>query len=129
MPIRKENLKRYPPNWKEISARIRFVRADGQCECDGRCGRPHDEGRCAALHGHPHPETESTVVLTTAHLAEPIEDVRDENLMAMCQRCHNRYDAPARVAGVKARREAERRRILDKAGQLSFETQCFGSAK
>ena len=43
-----------------------------------------------------------------------------------CQRCHNRYDAPMRAAGIKARREAERQRILDKAGQLAFEVACFG---
>lgn len=125
MPVRPENRGRYPPNWKEISARIRFVRAGGQCECTGECGLSHG-GRCDARHGHTHPRTGSRVTLTTAHRADPIEDCSDANLFAACQLCHNRYDAPARAAGVARRREAERRRILDKAGQLAFEHQCFG---
>jgi hypothetical protein len=32
------------------------------------------------------------VVLTVAHLNHTPEDCRDENLKAMCQRCHLRYD-------------------------------------
>lgn len=127
MPIRPENRGRYPANWKEISYRIRFVRAEGRCECDGRCGREHEGGRCDARHGFPHPETGSTVVLTSAHVhGRTPEQCEDEDLFAACQRCHNRYDAPMRAAGVKARREQERRRVLDKAGQLAFETAVFG---
>lgn len=125
MPIRPENRARYPSDWKAISLRIRFERAGGRCECDGKCGREHEGGRCDARHGFPHPETSSLVVLTTAHISDEVEDCSDENLFAACQRCHNRYDAPKRAAGVAARREAERRRVLDKAGQLAFETACF----
>jgi hypothetical protein len=110
-----------------ISLRIRFDRAGGRCECDGRCGREHEGGRCAAEHGKPHPETGSIVVLTTAHVhGTTPEQCGDEDLFAACQRCHNLYDAPARAAGIRSRKEAERRRILDKAGQLAFETACFG---
>ncbi len=122
MPIRKENLARYPKNWKAISQRIRFDRAAGQCECDGRFGLIHENGRCAARHGAEHPRTGAkSVCLTTAHLADPIENCSDENLMAMCEQCHNRFDAPMRAAGVKARREFERRRLLNEAGQISME--------
>lgn len=32
MPIRPENRDKYPPDWAEISRRIRFERAGGQCE-------------------------------------------------------------------------------------------------
>lgn len=32
------------------------------------------------------------IVLTVAHLNHTPEDCRDENLKAMCQRCHLRYD-------------------------------------
>lgn len=102
MPIRPENRARYPKDWKAVSARIRFERAGGQCECAGECGLDHGD-RCAALHGEAHPTTGSKVVLTTAHLADPIEDCRDENLRAMCQQCHNRYDAPMRRAGIRER--------------------------
>ena len=31
MPIRKEMKNLYPKNWKEISLRIRFERADNKC--------------------------------------------------------------------------------------------------
>ena len=119
MPIAPENRGRYPKDWKAISTRIRFERAEGRCECDGRCGREHEGGRCAALHGRPHPETASVVVLTTAHLDHTPENCDDENLMAACQRCHLLYD--------RAHHEASRRqRIAAKAAQLAFELACFG---
>ncbi len=120
MPIRAENRSKYPKDWKEISARIRFVRAGGRCECEGECGLIHG-GRCEARHGHPHPRTGAkSVCLTTAHLADPIEDCSDENLRAFCEQCHNRYDAPARAAGIRDRRH----KILEKAGQIAFEIEC-----
>ena len=102
MPIRPENRARYPKDWKAISARIRFERAGGRCECTGECGE-HVADRCAAVHGQPHPATGSIVVLTTAHLDHVVEDCRDENLRAMCQKCHNRYDMPKRRAGIRKR--------------------------
>lgn len=130
MPIRPENRSRYPKNWADISNRIRFVRAEGRCECVGQCGLEHEGGRCAARHGHPHPKTGSRVVLTTAHFhGSEIEQCGDDDLFAGCQQCHNRYDAPMRRAGIKARKEAakaaERERIQQKAGQLNFERECF----
>lgn len=92
MPIRPENRARYPKDWKAISSRIRFERALGRCECDGECGIDH-QGRCAAVHGEPHPITESIVVLTTAHLHDSSpQNCADDNLKAMCQRCHLRLD-------------------------------------
>ncbi|MGW8985118.1 hypothetical protein ACWGQ9_20930 [Streptomyces parvus] len=50
MPIRPENLHRYPRDWPQISARIRFERAGGRCECTGHCGLEHPGGRCPAVH-------------------------------------------------------------------------------
>lgn len=83
MPIRPENKDRYPDDWDQISARIRFERAEGRCEF------------CRiAYHGEPHPVTGSIVVLTTAHLDHQPEHSEDENLAAMCQRCHLTYDVP-----------------------------------
>lgn len=95
MPIRPEMRQRYPKDWKLRSRFVRFVRAKGKCEW------------CGAEHGKPHPITGSTVVLTTAH----VHDHRPEaasllNLAALCQRCHNRHDAPMRRAG-RQRRLAE----------------------
>ena len=92
MPIRPENRNRYPADWKEISERIRFGRAGGRCECEGECGHHHG-GRCGAEHGLAHPVTDSTVVLTVAHLDHQPENCDEGNLKAMCQRCHLAYDA------------------------------------
>ena len=80
MPIRPENKKRYPKNWKQISERIRFDRAGNRCE------------KCGAENYKPHPITGSKVILTVAHLDHTPENCADDNLMAMCQRCHLRYD-------------------------------------
>ena len=91
MPIHPDNRARYPKDWKAISQRIRFDRAGGRCECEGECGIDHT-GRCEAIHGQPNPMTGSNVILTTAHLAHVPESCGDDNLKAMCQRCHLRYD-------------------------------------
>lgn len=87
MPIRPENKARYPKNWREISERIRYIRAKNRCEhiVNGE--------RCNAENGQEHPITGSTVVLTVAHLDHTPENCSDDNLRAMCQRCHLRYDA------------------------------------
>ncbi|WP_174843493.1 hypothetical protein [Thalassococcus sp. S3] len=87
MPIRPENKARYPANWPAISTRIR-TRAGNMCE-----GSPGHYPDCRAENHKPHPVTGSMVVLTVAHLNHEPEDCRDENLMAMCQRCHLTYDA------------------------------------
>jgi hypothetical protein len=113
MPIRPENKDRYPKNWKsEIVPRIR-ARSGNRCECTGQCGVQHDPAvtefrrRCNAWNGMPIDEIDGPkIVLTVAHLNHTPEDCRDENLLHMCQKCHNRYDAPTRRAGIKARRRA-----------------------
>ena len=90
-PIRPSERTRYPADWTAISARIRFERADGRCECEGECGGGHDR-RCSARNRNRHPRTGSVVILTVAHLNHKPEDNRDENLRAMCQACHLSYD-------------------------------------
>lgn len=92
MPIRPENKARYPSDWKEISERIRFERADNRCEW------------CDAENYQPHPETGSKVILTVAHLDHTPENCDDDNLVALCQRCHNGYDAKERARGIQERR-------------------------
>jgi hypothetical protein len=125
MPIRPENRARYPKTWKHMVAQA-HRRSGGQCECDGRCGLVHDQGRCDALNGEAHPRTGSIVVLTLAHEhGVPLEEETIDRMFHACQQCHNKYDAPMRAAGVKARREAERQRVLDKAGQIAFELACL----
>jgi hypothetical protein len=101
VPIRPENRARYPKNWKEIVAHIR-KRSRNRCEfiIDGK--------RCKARNGKPHPDTGSIVVLTVAHLDHQPENNANDNLKHACQRCHNRYDAPMRRAGIQARARAQR---------------------
>lgn len=111
MPIKKENKKRYPFNWQEISYRIRFVRAKGACEWP-ECGAVHGsfifrnpgnkESFFTVTVEHP---TAIQVVLTVAHLNHQPEDCRDENLMALCQFHHLKLDAPFHQANAaKTRR-------------------------
>jgi 5-methylcytosine-specific restriction endonuclease McrA len=115
MPVKDWNA--YPKNWKEISKQIRFERAGGKCEW------------CGAVNCQPHPITGSKVVLTVAHLGTDFADgskgdkhnkmdVRPENLAALCQRCHLRYDIDEHIANRKitlAKRRAEK---IAAAGQL-----------
>ena len=85
---------KYPKNWKDISLAIRG-RSGGRCECHGECGLHRTTGgprRCVERNGEPAKWAKGKVVLTVAHLNHTPEDCRDENLKAMCQRCHLRYD-------------------------------------
>jgi hypothetical protein len=117
MPIRPENKARYPANWKsEIVPRIR-ARSGNRCECTGQCGRSHFKienksaahDRCGLWNGMPIDDiTGPCIVLTVMHLDHRPENCGDDNLLHACQGCHNRYDAPVRAAGIKARRRAER---------------------
>lgn len=91
MPIRPENAKRYPPNWRDISLAIKD-RAAWRCECEGECGRGTHEGRCSNKHGEAAYGTGSKVILTTAHLDHTPENCDPLNLKAMCQGCHLHYD-------------------------------------
>jgi hypothetical protein len=105
-------------------------RAGNRCECDGKCGLVHAGGRCDAVHGEPHPVTASIVVLTLAHEhGVPLEETSIARMFMGCQRCHNKYDAPMRAAGVRERKEAERRRIAEVAGQMAFAVECATGRK
>jgi hypothetical protein len=115
MPIRRELRGLYPPNWKELSRRVRFERARGVCEA---CGRPHatlirclPDGRwfdparrtwrdrrgrrarwpdlLAMI-----PERTTRVVLAAAHLDHDPSHNRLRNLRSLCQRCHLLHDQP-----------------------------------
>ena len=80
MPIKPENKKRYPKNWKQISEDIRFNRANNKCEM------------CGCENYKLHPVTGSKVILTVAHLDHTPENCDYSNLKALCQKCHNNYD-------------------------------------
>lgn len=125
MPMRMSD---YPADWRTVSHEIRFKRAAGRCECSGQCGHDHvlvleyadgtatAELRCAALHRLPHPLTGSNVILTTAHLCECRPLCADPaHLLALCQRCHLRLDAPLHkrnAAETRRQRNDTRRSLL-----------------
>lgn len=90
MPISKENKSLYPKDWKEISRRIRFDRADNKCEF------------CGAINYEPHPITKSKVILTVAHLNHNPQDCSEGNLKALCQKCHLNYDKKFHIVNMKA---------------------------
>lgn len=124
MPIRLENRARYPSDWRQISAAVR-AEAGNRCEwckapnsvlirrgtCDGRpvwseAASAHCDVFCAdtgeRLPGESHDTCDLRppvrVVLTVAHLDHQPENNARENLAALCQRCHNRYDSAHRAA-------------------------------
>lgn len=85
---------RYPKDWKQISLRIRD-RAQGRCECEGECGLHRTNPgprRCTEKNRERAAWAKGKIVLTVAHLNHDPMDCRAENLKAMCQRCHLRYD-------------------------------------
>lgn len=128
MPIRAEERGRYPKDWPAISMAAR-ERAGRKCE---ECGVPnyalgswvngvwwtagpkgsglHDRPRrggyfpCFPPDNEP-PEwhTVKMVILTVAHLDHAPENCDPSNLKALCQRCHNLYDAAHRRAGIRER--------------------------
>lgn len=73
--------KRYPADWEKIALEIKTA-AGWKCQkCGKQCRMP---GEAFDTHKR---------TLTVAHLNHTPEDVRPENLMAMCAPCHLRYDA------------------------------------
>lgn len=105
---------RYPADWKAISLHIR-EREGWRCKW------------CGAANGQPNPRTGSRVVLTVAHLGTPHADgrpgdkhdkmdVRDENLAALCQRCHLNYDRDEHIANAARTRRA--RKVAAGQGEL-----------
>jgi hypothetical protein len=113
MPIRAELRPLYPPHWPDLSRRVRFERAGGECE---RCGRPHGAvlrvlpdgrwfdsriGTWRDRRGRPArwPDLEelakqrtTRVILAAAHLNHDPARSGQRNLRAWCQRCHLTHD-------------------------------------
>lgn len=111
------DFKDYPPHWRALSRRLRHERAENRCEW------------CGAENYQPHPVTHSQVILTVAHLGIPKDDgspgskddkfdVRENNLAALCQRCHLNFDRDDHLK----HRIRNRRRRREKAGQMAFIT-------
>jgi len=97
--------KKYPANWKtEIRPRI-LKRAKNKCEF------------CRVENYKNHPVTGSRVILTIAHLDHNTENNTDDNLRALCQRCHNGHDIEFR----KQNRIKNRINRLENAGQIRID--------
>lgn len=110
-PIRASERGRYPKDWKTVVARIR-ERSGWRCECLGECGlhREHPgPRRCEERNGEPAKWARGTVVLTVAHLDHQPEHCADDNLKALCQRCHLRYDRGHHQRNAAATRRAKKR--------------------
>ena len=127
------DMSRYPANWNEIRARI--LRRAGGNEDDPRVGArcewcnirnyevdwvSHDsysDARRQSNYNHLNDLPDSIVVLTVAHVYDPDPlNCADDNLAALCQRCHNRHDVPHR----KRNRAKTRRGKIIEAGQLAL---------
>ena len=94
MPIKPENKGRYPKNWKQIRQHI-LERAGNKCEW---CGVENHSMRY-----NPKTGKEVKIVLTIAHLDHTPENCSDNNLRALCQRCHNAYDMSQRIKNRKTK--------------------------
>lgn len=100
MPIRPENKARYPADWA-VRRRFILMRARHRCEW------------CQAENYLAHPITGSKVVLTIAHIYDDRPEAASLlNLAALCQRCHNRHDAPGRQQRRKERLARESPQLL-----------------
>lgn len=112
MPIKAENLARYPKDWLAIRARIQ-QRAGNKCEqcgvrngawgyrADGTFHRVNKQQMIEMVRRGrewvkppfnfgPHRIIE--IVCTTAHLDHVPEHCTDDNLRFWCQKCHLAYD-------------------------------------
>jgi hypothetical protein len=106
MPV---DYSKYPKDWKLISRAIR-ERSGGQCECEGECGLHRTNPgprRCTERNGEFAKWANGKIVLTVAHMNHQPMDCRPENLKAMCQRCHLRYDVDHHKKNSAATRRAK----------------------
>lgn len=129
MPIRPENRKLYPPDWKAIVERVK-ARDGHACKFCGLANysvieRAKDGAATilanatsfqnavewiAGQYGCDEQDVPKIVVLTTAHLDHDPTNNADENLASLCQRCHNRHDS-----GHRAETRFETRAAKDRA--------------
>jgi len=115
MPFRRE---RYPDDWEEISLTFGRGRVASASVKASVAYTAHIQARrCEEQNGRLARWANGKVALTVAHLNHDTTDNRPENLKAMCQRCHLRYDAKHHA---RSAAETRRRRRID-AGQITME--------
>jgi len=102
MPIKPENRKLYPADWKAIRAEV-LERAGHKCE---KCGAPNHK-----RYWHPNTDYTVWVVLTIAHLDHNPQNNGipgdRPNLAALCQKCHNGHDAKMRAGHARQTRRSK----------------------
>lgn len=109
----------YPADWKAISRRIR--ERDGQrckwCAIPNGAYYYREAGECVVLEADDREEAEMEapvgarirrVVLTVAHIDRDTGNNADENLAALCQRCHLRHDAKQHATNAAQTRRTRR---------------------
>ena len=96
MPMERE---RYPKNWEQIAQKVKETAGWKCAVCGKQCRRP----------GEPFDTHRRT--LTVAHLNHTPEDVRTENLCAMCAPCHLKYDAEHHAETRRRRRDGKTDRL------------------
>lgn len=124
---------KYPPDWKQISLRIR-ERDGWRCKWCGVAnkaygardhhGEWHDEDSIHhlnsdvgyALFGDDFPEM-FRIVLTVAHIDHDPSNNTDDNLAALCQKCHLNHDRAQHMANAAQARQAKRRAAVLATGQ------------
>ena len=120
MPIRPENKARYPANWSEIRTHI-LERANHRCEECGVKNHVYRNNKTGEVTSNDMQAETWTccdgdkvtrIVLTIAHLDHTPENCSDENLRALCQRCHLRYDA-GHHAQTRSRTRREGKAVAD----------------
>jgi hypothetical protein len=145
MPV---DYSRYPKDWEDISRRIRFERAGNKCEWCGvpngewgardKHGEWRDEhsihclnsGVGESLFPDGFPDMVK-IILTVAHLGTPHADgtpgdkhdkmdVRNENLAALCQKCHLNYDRDEHMVNAARTRARKRQAAIVATGQLNL---------
>lgn len=130
MPI-KDYLK-YPPNWKEISKRIRYERAKGKCEWCGAPDRTHIKRYRPNLGiwetcepdfaGDVEWTKAAYIFLTVSHYDHDTTNNDDSNLYALCNRCHLTHDGKFHAVNAARTRAEKRRKQAENAGQMELFT-------
>lgn len=110
----------YPPNWKEIVAKVR-ARSGDRCECSGQCGlHKTNPGprRCIERHRQKAQWARGIVILTTAHLCHDSECADISHLIHACNRCHLRIDLEQHMKNAAETRRMKKE--FDDRHQLKF---------
>lgn len=101
----------YPDNWEEIATACKD-RAGWKCE---QCGWIHRAVRIGKKYGKPYND-----YLAVAHINHDPSDNREENLKALCQRCHLQHDIEQHVISCRRTKQRKRREAQLEAGQLEL---------